>query len=383
MALDMLLKDVSSVNHKNTNPQRKLSFCFISETSRADKPLLDPSVRYRCYHPAEYLLSKGHSCTVVSAEHFYTSPVLNHDVYVFHRPNAGRTGFKEIVNYLSRQGTSLIADYDDLIFGDSAIALGSSAVKNGTLNPKTAVDVFRNNLQAMLMFDKVTVSTVPLSEYVREYNPRASTHVVPNFIPSSVLNLHRDLKTANRKRPRTTIGYFAGTKSHDKDLPVVESVLHRVLSENPNFQLFVVGPVLLPKSLTSLPNVAVTSVVNYLRLPGLMSTCSTVIAPLEDSSFNSCKSRVKFLEAALAGCRLVASPIPDMTGFGDGAIALANSLDDWYFHLSNPLSQTCQKKLANDNLEILHPVSNGSFIEPIPASFVYESADLCRTSSCS
>ena len=134
---------------------------------------------------------------------------------------------------------------------------------------------------------------------------------------------------------------------------MVEAALHRVLSENSRLQLLVVGPVTVPQSIASLPNVSVTPAVNYLRLPSLMSLCNTVIAPLEKSAFNACKSRVKFLEAALSGCRLIASPIPDMQMIGADHLELADNLNDWYEALSEPISGVEQQALAERNFDFL------------------------------
>lgn len=336
-----------------TSSSQRQSFCFVSETGRVEDPLQDPSVRYRCYHPAETLAAMGHDCTVVSAARFYEALPLSHDVYVFHRPNMARPALANVTDVLRKRGATVIADYDDLIFGAEEIALGSSAVKNGTLTEEKAIAAFASNLAGLQQFDKVTCSTAPLAERVRQFNPGARVEIAPNFIPDSILSLHRDNGTPFLRRAATTIGYFAGTKSHDKDFPVVEAVLHRVLCENPDFNLIVVGPVAVPMSLCALPNVTVAPVVNFLRLPALMSMCATVIAPLEMSDFNECKSRVKFLEAALGGCRLIASPIPDMQAIGTDRLVLASTPDDWYEKLSIAPDTNARTALAARNFAFL------------------------------
>ncbi|ACE84149.1 glycosyltransferase family protein [Cellvibrio japonicus] len=335
------------------NISHSKSICFISETGRADRPLQDPSVRYRCFHPAETLMQRGHFCSIYSAAQFYNNPCIDFDVYVFHRPNMARPNFREIVQLLRKHGRVLIADYDDLIFGTEDIALVSSAVKNGTLSPDHAIAAFASNLAGLCEFDRVTASTEPLAARVRQFNPDARVEVVPNIIPESILSTHEALGTHLYPRPGNTIGYFAGTRSHDKDFPVVEEALHRVLSENPDFNLLVVGPVAIPLGISSLPNVSTAPVVNYWRLPSLMTMCATVIAPLEMSDFNACKSRVKFLEAALTGCRLIASPIPDMQTIGTDHLTLAANLDDWYEALSWVPDPASKRNLALHNLNFL------------------------------
>lgn len=333
--------------------RNRKSFCFVSETGRIEDPLLDPSVRYRCYHPAEALAAEGHQCTVTSAASFFENPSLNHDVYIFHRPNSARANFARMLAALRKFGAVLVADYDDLIFGDEKLALVSSAVKNATLIEERAISAFASNVAGLRQFDKVTASTEPLVERVKEFNPGAEALFAPNVIPPSILAVHKANLTPFVRRPSTSIGYFAGTRSHDKDFPVVEAALYRVLCERPDFNLLVVGPVAVPRGLTALPNVSTAPVVNFLRLPALMTMCATVIAPLEASEFNACKSRVKFLEAALGGCRLVASPIPDMRVIGPQHLTLAETMNDWYEALSQPLDNDERHALAQRNFEFL------------------------------
>jgi len=340
--------------------KHRRSICFVSETSRAEDPLQDPSVRYRCYHPAEALLAEGHDCTVIAASLFFEDPRLRHDIYVFHRPNFARAGFQRVLAVLRKLGAILIADYDDLIFGDESLALASSSVKNATITEENAVKAFKSNLAGLREFDKVSASTAPLADRVREFNSGAQVQCIPNVLPESILSIHRETRTPFRKRTATTIGYFAGTKSHDKDFPVVAEALHRVLCENSHFNLLVVGPVAVPRNLAALPNVLTTPAVNYLRLPSLMSLCHTVIAPLEQSSFNACKSRVKFLEAALSGCRLLATPIPDMQAIGADRLVPCATKNEWYEALSCPTNEEARIDMAARNFDFLDEVPNSS-----------------------
>ena len=334
------------------------SICFVSETGQAERPINDPSVRYRCYHPAEVLIRQGHFASVYSAPQFYSNPNFDYDVYVFHRPNRARANFAQVLRHLRSAGKTLIADYDDLIFGDEATALESSAAKNGTLTPERAIAAFSSNLAGLREFEMATTSTVPLAERAKQANPRLTVSVVPNMIPPSILALHQEYRTHLTPRPRHAIGYFAGTKSHNHDFPVVADALHRVLMENPDYTLMVVGPVAMPQALAALPSVSTAPAVSFLRLPGLMSLCSTVIAPLELSEFNECKSRVKFLEAALAGCRLLATPIPDMREIGVGRLELMESSDDWYEALSAAPPAADSRRRAEANVEFLQSAAH-------------------------
>ncbi len=79
---------------------------------------------------------------------------------------------------------------------------------------------------------------------------------------------------------------------------------------------------------------------------------------LESSAFNDCKSRVKFLESALAGCRLIASPIPDMVAVGEQSVCLASSRKDWYDFLSSPMAEIERCEMAERNMDFIRIKSN-------------------------
>ncbi|MGV0879739.1 hypothetical protein V6767_21610 [Martelella sp. FLE1502] len=180
---------------------RRKTFCFVTETRSVDNCLLDPSARYRCYHPAEELIARGHICEISSAKRFFRSPTLNYDVYIFHRPNYSQPGFVDIINFLHKQGAIVMADYDDLIFGSEEVAVSCSAVKNGLMTEEQAISAFENNANALKCFRIVRVSTQPLGQRVREINPEASVLVEPNFIPKSVLSVNAMLGTHLSRRP--------------------------------------------------------------------------------------------------------------------------------------------------------------------------------------
>lgn len=341
------------------------SVCFVSETGRVDRPVQDPSVRYRCFHPAEALAADGHIATVYSAQRFLEEPSFDYDVYVFHRPNAARPGLHRVLDALERRGAVLVADHDDLVFGPDGHALDSSAVRNGTLSREKALSAFRSNTEALLRFAKVTTSTVPLAEEVRAINPGAEVAVCVNEVPPSVEDIHLAARTPWRRRPPSRIGYFSGTRSHLHDFALVHSILYRVLMEDPRRSLLVVGPVDVPDHLLELPSVERHTAVDFMKLPSLMAGCDTVIAPLEATRFNRCKSRVKFLEAALSGCRLVATPIPDMEAVGPDRLVLARSADDWYEALSAEPDVAAREALAGRNVEYLRSQSRFSALRRI------------------
>ena len=96
---------------------------------------------------------------------------------------------------------------------------------------KNAIKAFSSNLAGLRHFDKVIASTEPLVERVKEYNREAEVLQAPNIIPPSILSVHKENETPFLSFERQYWLFFWHT-SHDKDFPVVEGALHRVLCEN-------------------------------------------------------------------------------------------------------------------------------------------------------
>lgn len=76
--------------------------------------------------------------------------------------------------------------------------------------------------------DLVTVSTEPLAQVMREYNPNVA--VLPNCVPGWVLDLPRE------PRPRPRVGWMGGA-SHGVDIGVVASPVRRFLRRFGNWDL--------------------------------------------------------------------------------------------------------------------------------------------------
>lgn len=298
---------------------------FISNTQRKDRPILDASTRYRCYHPAEALLKAGVYTSVTSLAEFVKNPLpLDYDIYIFHRP--GLAGVKKVKELKYYQKT-VIADYDDLIFGDEATALESSLYKSGRSKRETVIEIFNNNYIAMQDFDIFTCSTEELAICIKNEKKDAIVNVVHNFLPESVLK--RSAACVNHYKDLNQIVYCCGTTSHNKDFKIFEEIIIKCLKQDPTLKLFIIGPLTIDSELNNMANVFFHKSVDYWDLFDIMSYSAFAIAPLEISPFNVCKSNVKFLEAAATGVTLWATPIPDMIRIGEKRVNLCKKPEDF------------------------------------------------------
>lgn len=151
--------------------------------------------------------------------------------------------------------------------------------------------------------DMVTVSTEPLAERMRQFNPNVV--VLPNHI-------HADLLTLDRpRRDRVTVGWAGGT-SHQADLASVAPHLRRFADRNPDVDLHLIGadysPLVHPRCRFTpwTPDV-------WDYYAGIDFDIG--LAPLVSSEFNRSKSALKALEYAALGIPVVASDEPPYRDF--------------------------------------------------------------------
>lgn len=302
-----------------------MRFLFITNTSRTDRPYLDPAVRYRCYNVASDLENLGHFADVLPLSGLRMEMINNYDVIIFHKPPYNNT-VEAAVDLARKRGVRVIADYDDLIF-DEKNAFYSSLYLTGRASKKIVLDIFRRNHTALQMFDEVIASTVPLADEIKTSNSRAEVYVVHNGLNETWIQ--SSFKKYSNPSIPGQISYFCGTKSHDHDFELIEDVLSDFLIENKKATLNIVGPLTFREEIFPKGQIRKTRAVAYEELPKLIMQSWINIAPLADNLFNRCKSGLKYFEAAAFGVPTIASPFPDMVRFSDSGIRLAANRDEW------------------------------------------------------
>lgn len=314
------------IGRVSCNDLKPVRILYVTTTSQTVTPIRDGSSRYRAYHMAETLRKAGAFVSVTTNIEFRKTPSLDYEVYVFHRP---AYSLREQIIQLKQLGKIIIADYDDLIFGDEKIAQTSSAVINRKFTLSACTKYYAQNLEVLSLFDNVTASTIPLADQIKHFFPRANVNCIHNFIPDSILELSRQQNLLNEKKDKNLITYCSGTASHVADFKLIEEVLLNALEKNSNLKLLIIGILNTSRRIQYHPRIFFHPPVDYPNLFKLMSGATYSIAPLESSIFNSCKSNVKFLESSIAGTTLIATPIPDMRRVSEANIYLPDSVAQW------------------------------------------------------
>ena len=306
---------------------------FVTKTGRINAPYLDPSVRYRCFNPAEVFSARGIKSDVLTQDKLEISFLDNYDAFVFHRPDASEAKVAMFVELARVRGKTVVADYDDLIFAPE-YALQSSIFLNGNATEDQVEAIFKRNFKGFSLFDAFTVSTEPLAEQVRKLKPQARVLVVPNGLSRRLLDIYpAPSLTAERRLQMTkkVFSYLSGTASHVPDIAYVAEAMAEFLSAHREARFAIGGPIKLPDVLLYAPGIVRQPYREFVEFFSSAASFYANIAPLAPGSvFNNCKSGLKFFESGIWGVPTIASPIADFKRFADSpGLILAESPEEW------------------------------------------------------
>lgn len=273
----------------------------------------------------------------------FTSHLHLFDIAIFFRLPAQPEVLKAIL-YAERLGVVTVGEIDDLIFDEATYpppyetfaGMVSRDWYAGLISGAT------QHKELLKLCDFGIGSTPALVDAVAPLVKRQRA-----FLHRNALNHHRDEierdTDALERRPQThvTIFYGSGSKSHNANFAQLAApAITKILDLHQNTRLMVTGPLdlnVLPTRLSSRIEHLdyVSDDEAYKRL---LSQADINIAPLTQSSFNDCKSEIKWLEAAVLGIPSVVSS-SDMyrrtVEHGVDAM-IADNVDDW-FHMLNRL----------------------------------------------
>lgn len=309
----------------------------------------DPSVWYRCFQPAQALRDLGHWTNIVSSQFVTNEQIEEHDCIIFFRPLYSKQ-FVDLVNRCEALAKSYLASYDDLFF-DIGHLRNSGFRKLGAPQAQILADRPELYAKAFYFFENFISSTDGLKSAILKHKPLAKVCLHYNGLPPEVHDWAPILSNRTQVKERR-IGYFAGGAIHTPDLMKVAPVLSQVINEQ-NAIFYCVETVQIPKILLSTGRIEVTPRLNYSRMLHAYSNCCVTIAPLEINDFTNSKSGIKFLESAVLGNNVVATPIDDIVRVGNELLFPAISDEDWYKQLTKAIKVEPEPSLTKIRSEDL------------------------------
>lgn len=245
---------------------------------------------YRVRLPLEHMAAAGHD--VVTHSFGLAEECEDYPIIVAQR--AGAPGF-EITWLKMWRDHKLVWETDDDLWSIDPT------------NPRAAkaytAEMLRSVQSVTEVAHMVTVSTEPLAEVMRQFNPNVV--VLPNHVDGAIFDIERP------HRDRVTVGW-AGGDSHLRDWAYIAPHLRRFLDRNPHVDMHTVGADFRQAAKIKARHTDWSAdIFDYYRSIDF----DIGIAPLEATVFNRSKSRIKALEYAALGIPVIASDSEPYRGF--------------------------------------------------------------------
>ncbi len=290
----------------------------------------------------------------------------------------------ELLTICSKAGVPVVYDIDDLVFMPDLVTPKNvdSLRFLSEENKQQYLDSIPLYKEALLASDYCTASTEFLAERCRELGK--TTFVLPNGLSKKTIHwseIALRSRTEIRHDRQVTIGYFSGTKTHQKDFAVVCSALSWVLQEFPSVRLKIVGeldldefPILSP----FMARIQVSPLVLRSKLPEMIASVDINIAPLEISNpFCESKSELKYFEAAVVKVPTIASTTNTFKrAIEHGRTGmLAQTDEEWYqalkFLITEPsVRRQIGEEAYQDVMQKYHPNVLGAKIAQVYSEII-------------
>lgn len=293
------------------------------------------SARYRAHNQAEELRLHGFKCSVTIQDNpFLPKYADKFKIFIFHR-TLYTSKVAKLIESAKKLGKEIIFETDDLVFDPKYIQATEHYKKMNTLERKQ----YEKGAGEEILKDPYVKTCVTTTAYLAKILEGYGKKV---FISKNKLSL-KDLeiidKVSKKQTPRVElsevrIGYFAGTKGHDKNFATIENALVRILEKYPQVNLVLAGPLDISEKFDKFQD-------QIKKLPfasweGHLENISSVdinIIPLEKGDpFCESKSELKFFEAGILGVPSVAVDNQTYREAVDDGIDgfLAGSEDEWF-----------------------------------------------------
>ena len=301
------------------------------------------STPYRVFRVAEGLADEGWKVQCFKGEDLYSllEQEISAKFVVFHRAPYW-SPYIDFVAKMRASGSIIVYDIDDLVFDEDMIPY----IDGYKYLSDESREGFHKGVRAyrdfILHADMCTSTTSFLVERIAALGK--PTFKIRNAISSENLTFFQRVGYKRHGRPTPfVIGYYSGTKTHQADFAVAAPALIQFMNETPDVVFRLVGEF----ELSEYPELAHWQ---HIHRPGDMPrvsrvalmphdvmirdqfSCDLIMAPLEiNNPFCESKSELKFFEAAMAKCPVIATATQAFTEAAiHGQLAhLATSTAEW------------------------------------------------------
>jgi glycosyltransferase involved in cell wall biosynthesis len=267
--------------------------------------------RYRVFNFAEGLREAGYAVHVLPFDRLddirryrWTARAL----VLFRAEYDPLVGIAGVLRYARGIGMRVIYDIDDLVFDPGIVHRIDGLRAMGAHQRRRFIAAIARQRRLLLACDLATVSTAPLARAVEALGRPSA--VIPNSLNREQLRIAEQIAATRQASDGIVrIGYFSGTRTHQRDFAVCEPALLEIMERHREVRFRLVGHLDLgPQWQHHRDRV---ERIGFLPPPELLRAIAETdinLAPLEPSNpFCEAKSELKFFEAAIVGVPTVAS----------------------------------------------------------------------------
>ena len=282
-------KFAEEVCHIDEMPVREEKILFLGEE-------ISFASRYRVEHLREQLLCQGYASRFIQMDEAKECRLKDYKAVVFYRCS-NEEGVRKIVRKAEELGIPAYYDIDDLIFDYDRIA--SLHFLEGE-EYKDFRSTTRKIHACMEQCSGYITSTVTLARQISAEFPHKPVVINRNTASMEMQILSHDaIKTKVPEKEKIYIGYFSGSKTHDRDFAVIEDALIEMMEKYPQVMLKLVGVLSEDKMKRFQDRIEKMGFMEWQKLPEALAGVDINLMPLENTVFHSCKSENKWMEAAL------------------------------------------------------------------------------------
>ncbi len=287
--------------------------------------------RYRVDHQIEQLEATGFSCRRIDYDKLNNDIIKYYRGFVFFRcPITNEV--QEFIKTAKSENKTVFFDIDDLVIDQKY----TNTIKYLKTMSNEELNLYNDGVnrtrQTLQMCDYAITTTERLAEELKNYVKEV--YINRNVASEKMAELSiKAMNEVKKDDEKVIMSYLSGSITHNDDFKLIMPVVQKLMKENENLYLKVVGLLDIPDELKEFKNrILTTPFVSWLELPKIIASIDINLAPLEKSIFNEAKSENKWVEAALCKVVTVAS------NFGAFKTCITDNIDgllcdtqeDWY-----------------------------------------------------
>jgi len=311
--------------------------------------------RYRVDHQMEQLSANNMSSNKVYYERLTLDMLKYYRAFVFFRCPITPM-IKEFIERAKSNNKAIFYDIDDLVIDKKY----TSKIKYLKTMSKEELNLYNDGVkrmqEALTMCDYAITTTERLATELKNYVPEV--YINRNTASEKMVELSLEaIGNRNKDENKVIMAYLSGSITHNDDFKIIMPVVKKIMKENDNLYLKVVGLLDIPDELLEYKDrILKAPFVNWKKLPEIIASIDINLAPLEKSIFNEAKSENKWVEAALCKVITVASNFGSFkNSIKDGETGLlCDSEKDWYEKLSKVIKDSeYRKRIAKNAFDVV------------------------------